>query len=233
MLEAKLALETGDHGTCAVACRKAIYLEFERDYDIGPFKESESGSSYNALRFGVNAFPPSFARNRDYIDRNVKNPTDFIVFDRDRLNQDLLTEGVDPTAFWNLWRLTPAVYRTRDKQWIVKHDIAKLDSELLADKSSYIFSTTIDVVLRKHAGRRSVRRQNLGYYPAELARDGVTVYEKADTASRVGGVTPSGMTQIDTNFHVHGLNDDGPYWHVRLVTDDGLLGGYIHNDDVK
>lgn len=228
LLEAKAALESSDHATCAISCRKAIYLEVEHRFNIADFKDQEAKGF-----FGPFSDAPFFARNKDYIEKYVFDPTNYIVFDHGRLDQELLKQGVDTTAFWNIWRLTPAVYQTKDDVWIVKHEFNKLDAKLLEDKVDYIFSTTLDIVLSLHAARKAVKWQSHERYTLELAKENVPVYQKADVNSKVVGTTPPGMTRIDTEFYVLGFEGDGPYWHVSHSEDGLFLWGYIHADCVK
>jgi hypothetical protein len=228
LLEAKTAREAGDLAGCTIGCRKAIFVAIEQDYDIAEYKD---GEPKGLLAGWSNA--PFFAKSKEYIEKTVDNPTDFIVLDHSRVNQELLTKGVDTTAFWNIRRLTPEVYRTKEKLWVVKDDFAKLDEKLLADKADYVFSTAVDIILAIHTSRRAVRQQEHGRYYIALARENVPIYAKADVKSKVVGTTPAGMNRIDTAFRVAGLEDDGPYWHVRHMEKDFWLWGYIHNDDVK
>lgn len=227
LLEAKTARESGDHETCLVACRKVLYVAVEHRYDVSKFKESKPQGLLVAF-----SYAPYYARDPQYIQEEVKDPTDYIVRDHSRIDQDLLKDGVDTTAFWNVWRLTPEVYRSEDEQWVVKHDFGKLDAATLADNAEYVFSTTVDMALAIHASRKAVRSKQHGRYFLELARESVPIYEKADVGSKVAATTPTGMTQIDTDYRVGGLKGDGPYWHVHEMAKDAWLWGYIHNDDV-
>ena len=227
LLEAKTARESEDHETCLIACRKVLYVAVEHMYDVSNFKDSKPQGLLAAFTYA-----PYYARDPHYIQENVKDPTDYIVRDHSRIDQDLLTDGVDTTAFWNVWRLTPEVYRLKDKQWVVKHDFGKLDATTIADNAEYVFSTVVDMALAIHASRKAVRWKQHGRYFLKLAREGVPIYEKADIASKVAATTPSGMIQIDTDYRVGGLNGDGPYWHVHEMVKGALLWGYIHDDDV-
>ena len=227
LLEAKATRESGNHEACVVACRKVIYVAVESRYDVAKFREGKPQGIWSAL-----SYAPYYAKDPQYIQESVKDPTDYIVRDHSRIDQDLLTQGVDTTAFWNVWRLTPEVYRTEDKQWVVKHDFGKLDAATLADKAEYVFSTTVDIALAMHASRKAVRWEQHGRYFLTLARENVPVYEKADVGSKVVSTTPAGMARIDTDYRVPGLKGDGPYWHVHETDMDIRLWGYIHNDDV-
>jgi len=146
LLEAKSELEKGDNEACAISCRKAIYLEIERHYDITEYKDGKPKGLFRGLTSA-----PFYAQSKEYIEESVLNPTDFIVRDHNRIDQGLLTHGVENTDFWNVWRLTPDVYRNKDGTWIVKHDFDKLDPKVLEAKVEYIFSTTIDVILAIHS----------------------------------------------------------------------------------
>lgn len=227
LLEAKAAREAGDHEACVIACRKVMYVAVEHQYDVAKFKDGPPRGLLDTF-----SYAPYYARNPQYIQQSVKDPTDYIVRDHSRIDQELLTQGVDTTAFWNIWRLTPEVYRTEDKQWVVKRDFGKLDATTLADKADYVFSTTVDIALAIHASRKAIKWEQHGQYFLKLARENVPVFEKADVTSKVVGTTPVGITQIDTDYRVTGLKGDGPYWHVHEIGKGVWLWGYIHNDDV-
>lgn len=227
LLEAKVARESDDDETCVIACRKVLYVAVEYKYDVSKFKEEKPQGILSAF-----SYAPYYAKDPQYIQENVKDPTDYIVRDHSRIDQDLLKEGVDTTAFWNVWRLTPEVYRSDDKQWVVKHDFGKLDAATLADNAEYVFSTVVDIALAINAARKAVRMKQHGRYFLKLAHEAVPIYEKADVGSKVAATTPAGMTQIDTDYRVSGLKGDGPYWHVHQIAKDAWLWGYIHNQDV-
>ena len=228
LLGARAALDAGDFSACSIACRKALYLEIEWRYDITKFKD---GKPLGLL--GGFSDSPFFARNAEYIQKNVHDPTDFIVLDYSKLDQDLLKDGVDPTAYWNLWRLTPEIYKTPDEKWVVKEDFDKLDAELLADKIEYIFSTAVDVVLGLHTARKAVKNGGHGRYFLELQREEVPVFESADKTSRIVATSPPGLIRLDTDYRVLGLKSDAMYWHVSHFDDGCHLWGYIHADEVK
>lgn len=227
LLEAKMAREAGDLEACVIGCRKVLYVAVEHRYDISKFKAEKPQGLLAAF-----SYAPYYARDPQYIQENVKDPTDYIVRDHSRIDQDLLKEGVDTTAFWNVWRLTPEVYRSEDKQWVIKHDFGKLDAATLADSAEYVFSTVVDMALAIHAARRAVRSKQHGRYLVTLAREGVPIYEKADIDSKVTATTPVGMTQINTDYRVEGLRGDGPFWHVSQMNKDTWIWGFVSNEDV-
>jgi hypothetical protein len=225
LLNAKSALDKGDFKECAISCRKAIYLELEQPYDISDFKEEPVP---NALRMAFSR-APSFVKNKQYIDEYVKDPTDYIVYDHTHLDQELLKYGVDNTAFWNVWRLTPEVYRTKDKEWIIKDDFAKLEPDVLKDNIEYVFNTTADIIITIHAKKGSIKTSSDRRYYLELKQEEVPIYEKADVTSRIVATTPSGLTKLNCDYQIIGLKGDGLYWHISELA----LWGFIHNDYVK
>ncbi|MCX5849481.1 MAG: hypothetical protein NTW65_08525 [Deltaproteobacteria bacterium] len=233
LLEAKTALESGNNKMCAINCRKSIYLEVEQNYDISAYKDNMPKGVLAGLLAGY-TLAPFYARNKQYIDKEVKNPTDYIVIDHSRMDQELLIQRVDPTDYWNIWRLTPEVYRNKDtKEWIVKYDFDKLDDRILCNKIEYIFSTTIDIVLGIHANRKNIRTSDYGKYFLTLAKENVPVYAKADNNSEIVGYTPTEMTQIDTDYRVEGFDDGKIFWHVHHFEKDVMFIGYIDNEHVK
>ncbi len=228
LLEAKKALEAGELEECAINCRKALFLEIEHHYDISAYKD---GNPVGLLAGFTNA--PYYARSKQYVEESVTEPTDFIVYDHSSVNEKLLTQGADNTAYWNVWRLMPEVYKTKDGKWVVKHDFAKLDKKVLGDKIDYIFSATLDVVLSIDRTWQATKWADRGKYYLELTQEDVPVYKKADRNSEVTGRTPAGMTRVDTDYRIDGLNGDGPYWHVSHFDKGFSLWGFIHNDFVK
>lgn len=227
--EAKTALESGALETCAIACRKAIYLELEKDYDISMFAD---GAKPRGL-LGYFSSAPFYTRNKEYIDKNVKDPTDYIVYDYSSLDQELLKYGVDNTSFWNLYRLTPVVFRDKDNRWVVKHDFDKLEDELLKDKIEYIFCTTVDIIFSIHSKKEAIKTSDYRNYYIELNQEEIPIYEKADVNSKIVGHTPPGVQRLDCDFHVTGLQHDAIYWMTRYYNEELYLRGYVHSKYVK
>lgn len=229
LVEARKQLDNKNYEECSIACRKAIYLEILSNYNISEFQEEPE---YKGL-LGPFCNAPFFTRNKEYIEKNIKDPTDYIVIDHSHLDQELLKYAVDNTTFWNVWRLTPEVFRTKDKDWIVKHDFDKLEKETLKDKIEYIYNSTIDIIFSIHTKKEKIKTKDYHNFFLELSQEEVPIYEKADSKSKVIGTTPPGLTKIDCEYHIAGLNGDGPYWHIRHFKEKMFLYGFIHNDYLK
>ncbi len=232
LIEAREALEKQDYYTTAVSCRKVLYLEIEKDYNIYKFRGEAETGALGLLGMSSNA--PYWAQKKEYIEKNVKSPTDYIMLDRDRVNADLLKRGVRPEEFWNIWRLTPEVIQNTDSSWTVKEEFDKLNRDRLAEHADYIFSTTVDFALSIHSNRRSMRwSERNQIWDIGLKREAVPVFEKADLKSAISGNTPKGLTRINVSCRTPGLQGDGWYYEVmHFANGEPFVHGFIHETDV-
>jgi hypothetical protein len=230
LLEAEAGLEAGNHAQCLIACRKAFYAVFEHEYD--------TQKDLNAVLFGSRA--PYYARNKEYIERHVKTPFDYIVLDHGQLDADLTKEGLDHTSFWNIWRLTPAVYRHKpEDEWLVKHEPHLLEEDGLKARAAYVLENAVSILLARQKNKQMVKWAQYRVYSARLRREKTTVYTKADKASTVAGITKDGSTIVHVNWATPGLKGDGIYWSAIQATGDGndddlraYLQGFIHEEDL-
>lgn len=232
LTEAKTALEKKDYRAVAIACRKVAYLEVEQHYSIYKFRPgAPEGVGLGDLFTFSQA--PYFAQSASYIKDHVHDPSDYIVLDHSRVYQELLSKGVETEDFWNIWRLTPAMFRSPDTgEWIVREEFKKLDATVLAGEAEYLFTAALNVALGFQASRRRVRLAKYDRYTVALRREEVPVYTKADRKSQEVGRTARGQTAIGTDYWVKGLADEDFYWHVTHFSDNGFLIGFIHNEDV-
>lgn len=146
----------GTNSAALIACRKALYVEIEHRYDVSVFMTDDPVKTRIA---GLWNEAPYYARDSSYIEENVAEPTDFIAIDHRSLDQRLMAQGADPTSFWNVWRLTPPVFRTKEGAWIVRDDVSTLlsETERMRDDAEYVLGATIDIILCLHSSRRAVR----------------------------------------------------------------------------
>ncbi len=99
-----------EYKDCLTSCRKAIFVEIEKRYDISAFQDPE----FEAKNFFLATVcpAPSYAKNKKYIDEHVADPTDFIVLDNDAIDRDLMKSGITTTAFWNVWPINSSGLRS-------------------------------------------------------------------------------------------------------------------------
>ena len=236
LAQAKLDREAGDLESCILNCRKALYLEVEHDYDVSQFRANAPAERGFLAALGRYSKAPFYAQSDSYVRDNVRDATDFIVFDHATLERSLLTDGVDPTTFWNVLRLTPALWRARDtKQWFVKRDLELIASEALIDNVDYVLSSTVEMVLAMHTRKRAIKFPPHGRFEVEvtLAREGIPVYRKADSKSEVVGTTPPGLTSMEAEFNIDGVEDGERYWNVLARLEDRFLTGYVLQSDLS
>lgn len=200
--DADQAFANGDFEACLFNCRKAIFVRIEHDYDVAPFAEVDKNMWL--ARLGGKA--PYYARNKEYIDKNVRDPTDYIVLDHSELDMDLMRKGIDTVSFWNVWRLTPEVYRSKkDSPWVHKRDFAKLEAEGLRERSEYVLDTTITMLASADQKAAATRWTEPRKYFVELKREGAPIYEKATVNSSVKSHVPPGVTKVYVDCMVDAL----------------------------
>lgn len=229
LIEAKNHYESKDFLNCSICCRKAIYTQIEKDYDISPFKD---GPNTKGL-LGPFCNAPYYAKNEKYIEQNVKCPTHFIVYDHSALDQNLLTQSVDLNKFWNIWRLTASVYRNAEGVWFYENDFNKSSKENLQENIEYILNASIDVILSIHLNNKNFILLNGESYVVKLTKSNVPVYEKADNLSKVVAKTPDDLVSLGLGYGTSGLRNDKKYWYVMCFDPKNFFAGYIENDFVK
>jgi hypothetical protein len=229
--EAEAAYRDGDFALTLTRCRQAFFLTFEKNYDISDFKDP---STPQLGLFALGCSAPYYTRNPEYISQSVKEPFDYIVLDHAHIDAELLKDGLDPVHFWNIWRLTPEVYKNRDGEWLTKRDIVKFQSSEVEQHAAYVLEHTIDLLLLRQERRRATRwiRDNMTYF-VRLRVSPVKVYVKADKNSPIVCKTPDGVTEIFVTASLPGLSDSDTYWKVSHYGEGSLIYGYIHGDDIE
>jgi hypothetical protein len=137
--------------------------------------------------------------------------------------------GLSHTTFWNVWRLTPAIFLKQDEnEWIVKHDCRVFDEEGIRERAEYVLHATIDLCLSAQRNRESTLSGPYTSWTIKLRTSGALLYEKADKRSPSQAL-PHGVEEIAASYWVTGL-DGGIFWSVMLR--DPWMWGFISNDDV-
>ena len=228
---AETALTALDFEGCLIACRKAIFIRFENDYNISRFaKEGDTQQFLSFLLPGKHA--PYYAKSKDYAQRHVDEPTDYIVIDHNKLEMELMTSGVDSVSFWNIRRLTPAVYRGEDGEWQVKREFSKLDPEGIKERAEYVLDTTINIFLASQQRMLATRTSYGGLYYVNLLHECIPVYKKASLASEIVTTTPPGIKRLNVDSESRALEGTEIFWHVHHYENETHIWGYIPNSAV-
>ena len=226
--EAESAFEAFDYSKCLILCRQAIFVLFECSYDAQPFL---TGQHFGLMALGSKV--PFFARDKQYLDKNVKEPTDYVILDHNALEMELMKSGVDSVAYWNVWRLTPAVYRkSNGAPWVVKNDLRKLDIDGIKDRAEYVLLATTEILLADDQNRTRTRSPDYGRFYLTLKNDAVPVFEKASKTSAIIQSTPVGVKKLHCDYSIDGLDEGGTFWHVTHWEDDANVFGFIHEDAI-
>lgn len=226
ILEAEQEFKNGEYENCLISCRKAFFVEFETFYDTQKDLKAEFSL------FGSRA--PYYARNKEYIEKHVATPFDYIVLDHGEIDADLTKEGIGHTAFWNVWRLTPQVYRHDDKdEWISKHEPQKFEKEGIVERAAHTLEAMVTILLARQSNRKMMKwitdRLN---YVADLRKEETTVYKKADRTSAIAGTTRLGLKTIHVEYSTPGLKQDGTYWYMMDFDKSYFLSGFIPEEDL-
>ena len=228
IVEAERHYQAKEYQKCLAECRKVIYEVIERRYVIDAFAHGESLLGQSLCQ------APSYAKNKRFIDENVKDPFDYVLLDPDRVDAELVRDGIDPRVFWNIWRLTPDVYRKPyGGEFLIKDDLERYDEATAEQNAAYVLEHTIDILLRMERIGRSHRSMVADTLYVSQPKNGrsLNVYRKADTHSEIVGEVP-GTANVSLRYRTPGL-EDGYFWRVMYTEDENIVFmGYASEDDL-
>lgn len=230
--EAAKAIEERKYFKAVANVRKAIYLQFEQNYSVYEYrKDSQERHSGLLGLFAVANKAPHYTRNAGWIEKNVKNPFDYIQLDHDRLKNELIEWGANTQDFFNVCRLTPEVIRLEpDGEWLLKGELKHLYQGATRNNAIFCLDRAIYLVWKKQCHMELARW--LDYSPDDQLRVRITreatVHAKADGSSQVLTTVPTD-TVLEARSVVPGLNSEGRFvnvFHERGRIED-FISGYI------
>jgi hypothetical protein len=174
-----------------IEIRKAIFTEIEEEYSIEKWSDYEYGEERSYLwtmLFRGGGKAPIYTRNKKWIEENVREPYDFIQFDHDRLRLDLLEWGVSTQDFWNLWRLTPKVFRFKEsKAWIVKNEPGHIIEGATEGNAKYCLDRALSLIIKKQGHFDLSRSLNTAIESKTKVRikNDQPLFKKASTNSQI------------------------------------------------
>jgi hypothetical protein len=233
---------------CLIHCRYALYLEFEQHYDISPYVDP----NYDLTGFfRFRSVAPSWALNTTYINERVAQPCDFIVINYDDLHRRLWENSIDPTIFWNVRRLTPAVFLPRERneinikgeraqdetQWVVKRDFNVLDDDGIEDRVAYVLRHTVEMILGVSIKNRQFKGPGSAIHVIKLKPGDIPYYEKASRKAKQSGIIPIDLKELNTSSVVRGLDSEEMFWEIFNFDRSGgkrtIIVGFVGNEDVE
>lgn len=211
MKQAEVNLENHNYGECQINCRKALYLDFEKQFDIRPFeKYKEDTQNKSAISIALSmpySLAPEYAQNKQYIRKNVKEPTDYIVVNDSKLQTDLLTYRILPVDLWNIFRLTPKVYYFEEgKDWAIKDEF--IDDNYNEKNAEYCFRKTVNILLIKqeYINKQKFKENRFEY--VQIRDTNAKIFNRASTDSKVNFTMKKGTQyNIEVCRKVKGLYD--------------------------
>jgi hypothetical protein len=231
LAQAEAAFLADEFDECLINCRKALYLRFEQDYDVS---HAIHARGLLELIGGGGQKAPYWARNQEYVDKYVFDPTDYVVLDHNRVELDLVKHGVNSVEFWNVWRLTPSVVKAGPSyDWVVRRELDKFDEDGIKDRAEYVLDATVGIIYASDKSIASARTSSSQErYHITLARDAVPIYIKASLSSAVVREVPKGIRSLKVDFGSPGLDGIGYFWHVTHYEDGEWLTGFVSEDEV-
>ena len=217
-----------DYYSAMIESRKALYLLIEKDYDIYEFRDESSTKG----PLGPYTRAPLYARSAEYIKKSVYTPFDFIVYAHDDVDRTLTQYGVRHSDFWNVWRLTPDVYRWPSGKWIVLHELSKTSKDHCIANANYVFTTVTRIAYDIQESKRFNKYENGGLYWIEIETEleAIPVFRSASDKSDPIDYIPSAAKKLATLQASPGLDeDDQLFWFISTVYENKMYFGYLQD----
>lgn len=241
VLAAIRAIEEGKFHDALVEIRKALYVEVLANCSIEGWRDYERGAVQSEGFFELGETlrrggwdAPFYTRNKDWIDKNVRDPFDYIQLDLNKLKMDLMEWGVSTQDFWNLWRLTPSVFRFADSNtWAVKQDVT-MHRGADEEGAKFCLDRIIELILKRQEHfdlARSLQGAPQNYTLVEISSQ-APLYRKASINSETISTLQAG-SRAKVFFIVPGLEGDSEFVSVSLGENEMLQFGYIERNLVK
>ncbi len=153
--------ETGKYLESLIENRKAFYVEYESTYAINSWSDFDESDQQNLTfaflgRGGHNA--PYWTKNKQWIEKNVKCPLDYIQVDHEKIRLHAMEWGVSTAEIDNLRNLTPKVFRANaDSNWQLDYDVQFPPNEANEVNCNYCLDIAINW-LRKKKEHEQLRR---------------------------------------------------------------------------
>lgn len=224
-------IERGENSDALLEIRKAFYLKFLHRFDIRPFEGKDDLEKYGFLDDRSMCSAPIYAKSNSYIQNKVSNPLDYIVLDYSLLDNECLKNGVRPSEFWNVWRLTPDIVKMPDGSWLSKRE-PQDDHDTAQQHAHYAFDTLIDILLTFQASSgRTKSRGNTGLWLVKVDT-GTRIYSKCSRESDVAQIIPDEPMLLSTSDAYPALDENAYFWSVMHFKKGGpFFSGYLHEND--
>jgi hypothetical protein len=188
LTEAAALLDQQKYLDALIATRKALFVEIEHEYSISGWADSDANEPMGLLGFGRGGLrAPYWTRNKEWIEKNVKTPLDYVQIDHERLRLDGMEWGVNTAELENLRRLTPNVFRPKKGgAWHIQYDTTFPPNEATPANARYCLDRAISILLRKqqHSRARRWPKRDVLFDPPPIYLE-APIFERTSQQSKV------------------------------------------------
>lgn len=220
-----------------IGLRKAFFIAYEYEYCIYAFRERDENERgiFGILGLGARGGMKAhyWTRNKQWIEKNIRKPVDYVQINHDQLKTDCMELGVSTVDVENFRRLTPEVVNTEADSWHFEYSHTFEANELNRENFNYCLDIIIDFLLKKQeldASRRYPKREKSISAPPIYV--GKSVFQKPSKESDQVAV-------VEENFYynvesiVTGFDQSEKYLYVHLYPQEeksifeGHIWGYL------
>ncbi len=215
-----------------IGLRKAFFIAYEYEYCIYDYREiDENERAFLGLGLGISGGMKAhyWTKNKQWVEKNVKKPIDYVQINHDQLKTDCMELGVSTVDIENFRRLTPEVVRTNTDAWHFEYSPTFAANELNRENFNYCLDLIIDFLLKKQVqdeSRRYPKREKSN--PAPPIYIGRPVFQKPSKGSdQIAVVEENYYYNVDKI--VTGFDPSEKYLYVHLYSkeDKSIFEGHI------
>lgn len=222
-----------------IELRKAFFSAYENEYSVYSWRNQDKnqkaagGLPGLALRGGMKAH--YWTRSKQWIEENVKKPTDYIQINYEQLKIDCMEWGLSTVDVENFRRLTPEVVQSEIDSWHFDYDTNFVANEANAENYRYCLDLLIDFLLKKQehdSSRKWPKREKS--IPAPPVYIGKPIFEQpAQTSQIVHEVQEGYLYSVDRVVSGFDTNERYLYVHLYQEVEGQSINhvfGYMLND---
>lgn len=215
-----------------IGLRKAFFTAYEYEYCVYAFRERDENDKGLMGLLGLGASggikAHYWTRNKQWVEKNVRKPIDYVPINHDQLKTDCMELGASTVDIENFRRLTPEVVRTEKDKWHFEYSSTFAANELNVENFNYCLDLIIDFLLKKQqldSNRRYPKSEKV--IPAPPIYVGKPLFKKPSSTSEQIGVVEADYF-YDVERIVSGFDSSEMYLYVHLYhqEDNPLIEGY-------
>lgn len=224
-----------------VGLRKAFFLAYEYEYNVYRFRyldENDKGLHGVLNWFSSAGVKAHYGiRNKQWIEKNVRKPIDYVQINHEQLKTDCMEWGVSTVDIENFRRLTPEIVETESETWHIEYTPNYVANELNKENFSFCLDILLDFLLKKQEfDLKKKFPKNEKSIPTPPIYVGKPVFEKPSQISNV-------LTEVTADYYytveriVTGFHSNERYLYVHLypqnqgITLEGHVWGYLLIDE--